>query len=60
VECAEIDFSRHGQEGYQASSAPASGGHGYEGRPVAALSGGGQDATLHPGAPQRWRPAREN
>ena len=60
VECAEIDFGRHGQEGYQSSSAPASAGHGHEGTPVAALSGGGHDATLHPGAPQRWRPAREN
>lgn len=65
VECADIDFSRHRSQSYQSSQAPQTSNparRDYEGAPVAALSASAsaETGTLHPGAPQRWRPSRQD
>lgn len=61
VECSDIDFSRP-DPSYPSAQAPGAAPQqrDYDGSPVASIRSASHNATLHPGAPQRWRPARDN
>lgn len=60
IECDEIDFAPRQDMSRNQAPAPGPRERSYEGTPVASAQSVSHQATLHPGAPQRWRPSRDN